>query len=259
MKSHADTTAIPATQIQPEPPSSRGLLDLLPLELREPIYKDVISTGHTALMRCSKTLFAETADLIFEHGICRLEFASEKPESLYPSEETTAKIQSFEIVVQQEIPESYWYLWYSKSYESYMSRNPFNGDIKPPRLGKSFHLSMPSALCCELIGRMPPATTDPLHHLKGFETVSLQWFSKDGEEDARAREEMRKNNMHPDPGRRRVQFVVSESSRVLKYVYEVAQIRLGEDLGKGEVELHEGCKRLVFHPRQYWARLQASL
>lgn len=49
-----------------------GKLGDLPLELREPIYKNVLSSGHVALMRCSRILYAEMANLIYEHGIYRL-------------------------------------------------------------------------------------------------------------------------------------------------------------------------------------------
>ena len=52
-----------------------GMLGRLPQELRDIIYEDVISTGHTSILRTSKALFKNMKPVIGIHGLYRVRIA----------------------------------------------------------------------------------------------------------------------------------------------------------------------------------------
>lgn len=51
-----------------------GLLNRLPQEMRELIYEDVFSTGHTSLARTSKALHENSKSAISQHDIYRVRY-----------------------------------------------------------------------------------------------------------------------------------------------------------------------------------------
>lgn len=238
-----------------------GKLGVLPIEVREPIYIELLRTGHLALMRCSKHLQVELSERIYEHGVCRLKFGfdeepdtfpnhlrmgSEEMAASYPSKNITDKIQHFVFIINgkvESLPQ------YPITYYTYMDRmrpwcSPFG--IRPTRAGKTCHVSMSYELFYEKLIRWP-SRSDRVQSLDGFETVTVKGHFRDASGASGVPGTV---GYAPTPGCRgclgRDGKLEYDSKHVVRHALEI----LEKHLEKGEIERDGDGWWLVFHPRE---------
>ena len=73
------------------------MLFLLPPELREKIYRELVIAGSVRFLESSKAIHSEAIDVVSKEGVCRLEFNIFKPRNIFPVQDPTRPILNLEI------------------------------------------------------------------------------------------------------------------------------------------------------------------
>lgn len=177
MESAIDSKSLPGHKAASQSLQHYGKLGVLPFELREPIYINLLSTGHPALMQCSKLLYADMAPLLTKHGICRLNIISDRDEDIIRPHKRIPdnKIQHFDVIVNKKPrvdgrPANR--PTYPYTPHLFLSRLII--PLLPiARVGKTFHISLSYDIFYEEISAARKNFVS-LRYLTGFETFTVR-------------------------------------------------------------------------------------
>lgn len=78
-------------------PTPFGMLFLIPPELREKIYRELVIAGSVRFLESSKAIHSEAIDVVFQEGVCRVEFNIFKPLNIFPVQDPAHPILNLEI------------------------------------------------------------------------------------------------------------------------------------------------------------------
>ena len=205
----------------------------LPRELRDPIYSDLIASGHPQFMSVSRVMNAEGMDLIYKKGVFRMGFDLDVANQEFvfrkftlPTANIVDKIQDLRVRIRSGptfLPKDL------QVYAKAFSRLRMFGD-SPVTHGT-----------CTIVFEFAPGCTTKLFEgiarsiegLTNFDTVVMRMDS-----DSRATKSM------PEHKRRaRVKARADLCARILK-------VGIKTHLGQGDVELDIDGLRVIFRPRK---------
>ncbi|KAL2039048.1 hypothetical protein N7G274_008097 [Stereocaulon virgatum] len=205
-----------------------GSLLRLPREIRDMIYHHMIADGNINIMPCSSALAKETSELVFNHGICRLNLNFAENMTLVPAidpnQDIADKIQNLSIRVNTRCNGT---LGRPTPQVDILSK--FSGSTIPRKRCTVSFECWPTTL-----GMVARDVLKKLRTLTGFEemriTIDLEWMGEAWPEGL-------------------LPFQVSQICGSIRGGFLEAKHELEGTLGEGDLGWDEEDERLLFFPR----------
>lgn len=185
-------------------PTPFGMLFLIPPELREKIYRELVIAGSVRFLESSKAIHSEAIDVVSKEGVCRLEFNIFKPHNIFPVQDPTRPILNLEIrlnfidvvpITPQEENSC------TKVFNDWLSQFTVWADTPAhdvPR--KSCKILLDCSPGFSEFRLLPAYTFDMIQYLTGFETLVFV-FANNYKAETRQRMIERMYAPKPDPRR----------------------------------------------------------
>lgn len=205
----------------------------LPRELRDPIYSDLIASGHPQFMSVSRVMNAEGMDLIYKKGVFKMGFDLDVStqelvfrEFTLPTANIVDKIQDLRVRIRSGrkfLPKD------MQVYAKAFSRLRMFGDS--PVTHGTCTIVFDLAPCCT--SKLFQDIARSIEGLTNFDTVVMRMDS-----DSRATK-----SMPEDKRRAWIKSRADNCTRLLQAGFKT-------HLGQGDVELDIDGLRVIFHPRK---------
>ncbi|KAF6220752.1 hypothetical protein HO133_003186 [Letharia lupina] len=235
-----------------------GTLTLVPPEIREQIYLDLIAAGSVRFLESSKAFHNEALDILHQKGVCRLEFNIFKPRDIFPSQQFSKPILNLEIrldltdfVLRVPQPSNTCINKFNEWLTQSMDCVDTSRGLLPP--------THPTPRkCCKILldcnpgfsGWIPKFTFDFMKSLTGFKALVLA-VANDYPGERKRRMVERMYDPRPNPQRDMESAMHSKENEDTLHVYETAMKALEPTLGPAEWVSDEKGAHLEFHPRAH--------